>query len=59
MPVEGIVVTVKSLSSEDNSVLITDNRGMVKLNQTAPYIVHTYHFAFNAISDTIYNVDNI
>lgn len=56
-PVEGIVVSIKSVGSESNSLLISDNQGIVKPNTELPVIIQTYHFAYNRIVDTIYNID--
>ncbi|MEP7263746.1 MAG: TonB-dependent receptor [Bacteroidota bacterium] len=55
IPVEGIVVSVKSLDLENGSVLITDNKGTVETDKSFPLIIRTYHFAFLTIQDTIYN----
>lgn len=59
LPVEGIVVSVKSLGQENGSVLITDNKGAVETNKSFPVIIRTYHFAFVSIQDTIYNADGV
>jgi outer membrane receptor for ferrienterochelin and colicins len=54
-PVEGIVVSIKTVGSESNAVLITDNKGIIQPVQQVPYIIQTSHFAYNSIVDTIYN----
>jgi outer membrane receptor for ferrienterochelin and colicins len=57
VPVEGVIVSLHSLSTEEGDVLITDNRGSITLKHSLPVIVRTSHFAYNTINDTIYNME--
>jgi outer membrane receptor for ferrienterochelin and colicins len=57
LPVEGVIVSLHSLSTDDGAVSITDNKGLIPVKISLPLIIRTSHFAFNTVNDTIYNIN--
>jgi outer membrane receptor for ferrienterochelin and colicins len=55
VPVNGIVVTVKSIDLDNSAVFISDNKGLIEVNLPFPVIIQTMHFAFKPVRDTLYN----
>ena len=58
-PIDGLIISLKEITSGRDEVLTTGNNGIIILKaMTFPLVIQTYHFAFRSISDTILKSEN-
>ena len=58
-PIDGLIVSLKEITSGRDEVLTTGNNGIITLKEMAfPLVIQTYHFAFHSIGDTILKSEN-